>query len=303
MSSWSLLVWWSFLSLSNIVPLGGAFTTTTTTTTTRIIIRRVSTPSTGINRRDQQQLPHCGWPHVSWVKKGSGLRSSSSDVPTTPDNMHGTNNNNNDDDEGGSTSQRLVPKLVIFDLDGCLWKPEMYELLYFSGGYGSPFTVSPDDPHILLTNTKNEAVYLLGDVRDVMKELYQSPLWEGIPVGISSRTDQPTWARELLEKFVVDADGSTIGGSTSSCTLRDVIQGPVQIASDSKVDHFQRIHQQTNIPFTEMIFFDNEWGNCKSVSSLGVTVGFTPAGVTRRIFDATVHAFPAPVGSVIRLPE
>ena len=31
-----------------------------------------------------------------------------------------------------------VPKLMVFDLDGCLWDPEMYELI---GCGGSPFTL------------------------------------------------------------------------------------------------------------------------------------------------------------------
>lgn len=73
------------------------------------------------------------------------------------------------------------------------------------------------------------------------------------------------------------------------------------MASDSKMDHFRRIHQQTNVPMEDMVFFDNEFGNCESVASMGVTVGYTPGGVTKKIFDATLHAFPAPVGSVVRL--
>lgn len=226
---------------------------------------------------------HRGWPQGPVIQEIVGA--SSSDTMDVP---------------GTDMGDRLLPKLVVFDLDGCLWKPEMYELLYFSGGYGSPFVVSPDNPDILLTNIKREPVYLLGDVRDVMRELYQSSIWEGVAVGISSRTDQPIWARELLEKFVVDGHGTS---PLTPFTLRDVINGPVQIASDSKVDHFLRIHKQTTIPLDEMMFFDNEWANCKSVASLGVTVGFTPYGVTRRIFDATLQAFPAPVGSVVRLPE
>ena len=29
-----------------------------------------------------------------------------------------------------------------------------------------------------------------------------------------------------------------------------------------------------------MLFFDNEYGNCREISSLGVTVAFSPDGVT-----------------------
>jgi hypothetical protein len=64
-----------------------------------------------------------------------------------------------------------MPKIVIFDLDGCSWCPKMYELLYFLGGAGAPFTPSEHDNNVLLTQ-KGERVYLLENVREVMTESY-----------------------------------------------------------------------------------------------------------------------------------
>ena len=34
-----------------------------------------------------------------------------------------------------------------------------------------------------------------------------------------------------------------------------------------------------------MIFFDNQMNNCNTVSSIGVTVVYTPEGVTRKAFE------------------
>ena len=131
-----------------------------------------------------------------------------------------------------------LPKLIIFDLDGCLWRPEMYELLYFSGGAGGPFTKSEnyEEDGTLLT-TANEPVRLLADVRQVFQDIHSNPeKWQNTKFGISSRTDQPDWARELLEKF-------TIQSITSEGTfaIGEVINGPIEISSSNKVEHFQKI--------------------------------------------------------------
>jgi magnesium-dependent phosphatase 1 len=189
---------------------------------------------------------------------------------------------------------KALPKLVVFDLDGCLWRPEMYELLYYSGGAGAPFTPSDNDPNILLTR-RGEPVYLLGNVRQVMEELYLEPKWNDVKVGISSRTDQPDWARELLQKFQVDHDDGTF-------CLNDIFQGgPIQIASDAKVDHFRRIASETGVALEDMLFFDNEFGNCKDVSSLGVTVAYCPNGVDTSIWEEAVRAFPVRAGNIIEV--
>jgi magnesium-dependent phosphatase 1 len=196
--------------------------------------------------------------------------------------------------DDATTAKYAVPKLVVFDLDGCLWRPEMYELVHFSGGKGAPFRPSEHDKNVLLT-VAGEPVHLLKDVREVMRELYLDPQWQSVMVGISSRTDAPHWARELLQKFTVSHEGG-------SFVLDDVFQnGPIEMKGDSKIQHFRRIAQATNISLEEMVFFDNEYGNCESVAGLGVTVGYCPGGVCKLIWKATMEAFPAKRGKVVRL--
>ena len=63
---------------------------------------------------------------------------------------------------------KALPRAVVFDLDGCVWDPEMYQLW----GGGAPFTVQPSG------NLKDRAgveVHLLGAVRDIMYELKTDP--------------------------------------------------------------------------------------------------------------------------------
>ena len=196
---------------------------------------------------------------------------------------------------GPSEQVGPLPKVVVFDLDGCLWRPEMYELIWFSGGKGAPFRIDEENPDVLLTRG-DETVYLLGDVREVMRELHLDEMWRGARVGISSRTDEPSWARELLTKFRVDC-GDSCGGTF---TLHDVFElGPIEIAKDSKVEHFRRIVDSCGVSPEDILFFDNESGNCREVARMGVTVVYVPDGVTSGAWKVAKETFPQTDGKVI----
>ena len=180
-----------------------------------------------------------------------------------------------------TTALAAKPKAVIFDLDGCLWYPEMYMMSWRGGG--APFVPKGD----AMVSQAGEAVTLLGDVRAVVAELRAD--WPDAVVGISSRTDEPAWARELLEKFRVE-----------DFALGDAFDArAVQISKDSKVAHFERIAAATSIPFEDMLFFDNELGNLRAVTMLGVTCAYCPEGVDDAIWREALAAFPAPAGDVV----
>lgn len=197
-------------------------------------------------------------------------------------------------DVSGDEQEKSRPKLIVFDLDGCLWRPEMYELIHFMGNKGAPFRPSEHDRNTLLS-VGDEPIELLRDVREVMRELHRDPQWRDVSVGISSRTDAPHWARELLTKF-------TIQDSEGEFAMVDVFQGPIEMSYDSKVKHFDRISHRTKIGFQDMVFFDNEFGNCASVADLGVTVGYCPGGVCKGIWEKTLDAFSSSrQGTVVEL--
>ena len=96
----------------------------------------------------------------------------------------------------GTVALRAKPKVVVFDLDGCLWDPEMY-MLSWRGG--APF--EPDGDAML--SQSGERVVLLGAARDILRQLRTTDDWSATKVAISSRTDEPAWAAELLDKFRV----------------------------------------------------------------------------------------------------
>ena len=43
-----------------------------------------------------------------------------------------------------------------------------------------------------------------------------------------------------------------------------------------------------------MLFFDNEYGNCQDVASIGVSVAYVPDGVTADAWQTALESFPSP---------
>lgn len=188
--------------------------------------------------------------------------------------------------------------------DGCMWRPEMYELLYFSGGIGAPFTHSPNYATDGTIYTHGgEPVRLLCQLRDVLRELHvDRETWDHALVGISSRTDQPDWARELLQKFTITIHKEDEGKpDADSFALQDVVKGPIEIAKDSKVEHFKRIAAQTGVAMPDILFFDNERCNCRDIAELGVVVVYSPDGVTSELWEHALQAFPNASGQILGL--
>ena len=97
----------------------------------------------------------------------------------------------------------MLPKLFVFDLDNCVWFPEMYQLW----GGGSPFREGKNGD---LADCSGERVYLMGDVRNIMSELKNDPKYADCKVAIASRCDEPSWADECLNLFKIN-DGSKLG--------------------------------------------------------------------------------------------
>ena len=184
-----------------------------------------------------------------------------------------------------STSK--YPSLIVLDLDGNLWRPEMYELAW--DGYGhAPFERIDDTK---MKSKLNKVVTLLGDVSELLDEFVLSEEWaKTTQLAISSRTDVPEWAEELLEKFILPRSGKS---------FKDAISGPWEISGDCKTNHFQRLAKTTGVGLQEMVFFDNEPENCRSIARLGVTVGYCPNGIKRGIWANTMAAFPKIDGSVV----
>lgn len=206
--------------------------------------------------------------------------------------------------KSGKSQSSKRPRLVVFDLDGCLWRPELYEILTAPrDSEGAPFTFNKRDeiPGTTLKSAGGvHTMELLGDTRSILNELFYSEVWYPTLVGISSRTHPPEWAKEILAKFMIyDTDDSS---NMPSFTMMDVFTQEVCIL-DSEMDkysQFEKLLHSANavlpsndrVQYKDAIFFDNEAGNCKQVAKLGVTCVYTPKGLTREAWENGISAFP-----------
>ena len=177
-----------------------------------------------------------------------------------------------------------MPNLIVFDLDGCLWKPELHHLARRSTEQ-TPFQTLTGGTRC--RSHAGSVVTLFNDVPGIIEDIGQQG---DTQMALSSRTDRPEWACELLGKFILPRSGRT---------LQEAMAGPwILDSTESKIRHFEKLSRETGIRLTDMVFFDNDPGNCKSVSRLGVTVGFCPNGLDRTIFDITLTKFPVKWGVV-----
>jgi magnesium-dependent phosphatase 1 len=85
-----------------------------------------------------------------------------------------------------ATGTGQLPKVVVFDLDGCVWWPEMYMLW----GGGPPFSKQPNGD---LKDSSGTKTYLMGAVREIMHELKTAPRWAASQVAVASSCDEPAW--------------------------------------------------------------------------------------------------------------
>ena len=168
-------------------------------------------------------------------------------------------------------AEKILPAVVVFDLDGCCWDPEMYELW----GGGAPFTPNTDGT---LSDKKGTKVHLLGDVKNILYELHTDPKWKETIVAVASTCDEPKWARECLKKFSVGGDVKMV----------DVFREDVTeiYKAYGKDVHMKEIAKKTGASLESMIFFDNQTNNTSCVAGMkGPTVVYTPEGVTRELFQ------------------
>lgn len=126
----------------------------------------------------------------------------------------------------------------------------------------------------------DDSRYALEDIRQLQAE--------GIPISaaIASRTDIPDWAFICMDHLVL-SDGTT--------TLSDVFRSSdyIEISYGAKYNHISRLHRKTGIPYKEMCFFDNEYGNIQDVQRKlpEVTCIYTPDGMTRSAWDGALKHF------------
>ena len=152
-------------------------------------------------------------------------------------------------------------ELVVFDLDFTLWD---------AGGtwcdhLSPPFKVSSKG----VSDARGKIVNLYPDAMEIFQVIEDN----NIPMGIASRTEEPEWARRLLELL----------GIRDKFKYEEIFPG-------SKVTHFNNLNEKSGIEFSKMIFFDDEPRNTIEVGDLGVHCSLIRSGINMIAFKGLFYS-------------
>ncbi|KAL4256797.1 HAD superfamily protein [Pleurotus pulmonarius] len=179
--------------------------------------------------------------------------------------------------ELGTMSPSLrFPKLVAFDLDYTLWD------LWIDTHISGPLHRHQDTLNEVL-DRYNDKICFYKEVPEIMHRLKA----EGVVIAACSRTHAPALARQALSLLLVPPPGaSRAGQSDDSSNVQPAIKffDQLEIYPGSKLTHFRKLHEKTGLPYSEMLFFDDEHRN-QEVEKLGVTFCLVPEGVNNKVFE------------------
>jgi len=183
-----------------------------------------------------------------------------------------------------------LPSLFVFDIDYTLWP------LWIDAYSGPTFEADPSKLYCA-TDKYGTLIRLYSDVPKILRLIKNCPQTY---IAVASRTTRPEWARKVLSIMPFpeneDEDSIKLPVTNESSkvvnynTLADVIDY-CEIYPSSKVKHFSSLHATTEIPYTEMIFFDDEMRNSEVDQKLGVHFVHVPDGMTLELFLSAIKEF------------
>ncbi|KAL5513924.1 hypothetical protein ACEPAG_2685 [Sanghuangporus baumii] len=166
------------------------------------------------------------------------------------------------------------PQLVAFDLDYTLWdlwidthvdgplRREGNKTNEVLDRYGQPITFYPEVPSVL-----------------------HRLRFSGVKIAACSRTCAPKLAREALNLLLVPPSKAEPSEAPKSAIE---YFDELEIYPGSKISHFRELHKRTKIPYSQMLFFDDEHRN-KEVEKLGVTFILVNHGLDEKLFETGLN--------------
>jgi len=149
----------------------------------------------------------------------------------------------------------VKPSLFVFDLDFTLWN---------AGGTWCDCTTPPYKlENGIIRDSYGLKISLYPDVLEIINELKR----QNCQLALASRTEEPSWAVQLLELF----------------NIRHLFEFE-EIYPTRKTVHFNSIQAKSGVPYNKMVFFDDEYRNIEDVSKLGVRCVYVNRGIEKYMF-------------------
>uniref|UniRef100_A0A7S4WBS2 Magnesium-dependent phosphatase 1 n=1 Tax=Alexandrium monilatum TaxID=311494 RepID=A0A7S4WBS2_9DINO len=167
-----------------------------------------------------------------------------------------------------------LPSMVVFDLDGVCWSPEMYQ----TRG-GPPYRLQDGGASVLNSAGEEIRLYeavqrvwsMLGNLRNVR-----------VAVASSSRRDK---AVPLLRKLTVAK------GVRMADVLDDSLFEMYYVRGMGKRPHLEEILRKSGVPPDEVLFVDDSAENIASVQELGVVAVHMPRGMTEEAWAGALTTY------------
>ncbi|KDP29765.1 hypothetical protein JCGZ_18700 [Jatropha curcas] len=190
--------------------------------------------------------------------------------------------------------QKIVESLLILHLSEKHWRGEMEgdekvknDALQIIGQYEDlPRLVVFDLDYTLWPfycdcYYEDDTPYLYPQAKGILEALKE----KGIEVAIASRSPTSQIAKSFLAKL----------GINSMFVAQEIFSSWTH-----KTEHFQRIHRKTGVPFSSMLFFDDEDRNIQATSKMGVTSILVGNGVNLGALRQGLSEFSRKSGSSSR---
>ena len=181
-----------------------------------------------------------------------------------------------------------LPSMIVFDLDDCLWTPEIHELCDMpsipvqgnlnpdhdsgtnkerpkraakrnlkssncrSGPESSCTTTAPEIGIIgMRVPGTSQTVYLFDGARRALREIATDAKYNNVIIAAASTSLEPTYSHQCLNNIEI----------VQGLTMRDLFHydeiGRNGHLTSSKTTHFQSLHLKSHVPYKEMLFFDD----------------------------------------------
>lgn len=173
-----------------------------------------------------------------------------------------------------------LPTLIVFDLDYTLWP-------FWIDTHVTP-PLKPNTSHTSATDRMGDPYTFYPDVPSILAALPRA----GIRLAVASRTHTPELARDLLRMLHVpplpEEDGGAAKKKDKPRKATDFFDGGLEMYPSSKIRHFEAIFRKTSVPFTEMLFFDDESRN-RDTEGLGVTMHLVRDGTSWDVIEQGIR--------------